>query len=217
MDEQWLLKAKFMAFNMTAVVIALVLYLQGAMDRILSGHIAIASAVIAAVFLVGLIMSAYRVWKVGDELDRIKSGQGRLVTVESERALEIRLFSRISHIQHIANALGMLGLIGTAWGFSLFAANITPNMVSNASSAGALISTLASGLGVAIYATMLGGTLCLWTSCNLQLLRGATASLCARIMDEAHARHRGMPAAGAAARMAPGALPLGALSNEGAP
>ena len=43
---------------------------------------------------------------------------------------------------------------------------------------------------MAIYATMLGGIFCLWTTCNLQLLRGATASLCALIMDEAHAQQR---------------------------
>ncbi len=193
MEEQWLLKAKFTAFNLTALVFVLVLYIQGWLDRVLTGPIAVATAVIATTFLIGLVMSAYRVWKIGGELDRAKSGGGRMSTVESERALEIRMFSRISHLQHIANALGMLGLIGTAWGFSLFAANITPDMVGNASSAGAMVTTLASGLGVAIYATMLGGALCLWTTCNLQLLRGATASLCALIMDQAHARRRGAP------------------------
>ncbi|WP_448204220.1 hypothetical protein [Azospirillum sp. sgz302134] len=199
MEEQWLLKAKFTAFNLTAIAFVLVLYLQGWLDRVLTGHIAVATAVIATVFLIGLFMSAYRVWKIGGELDNAKAGAGRMSTVESERALEIRLFSRISHLQHIANALGMLGLIGTAWGFSLFAANITPDMVGNASSAGAMVTTLASGLGVAIYATMMGGALCLWTTCNLQLLRGATASLCALIMDEAHARRRMPPAHGAVA------------------
>ena len=152
--------------------------------------IAIAAVVITMVFLLGLVMTAYRIWKVGDELDRVKQGQGRIMTMESERALEIRLFTRISHIQHIANALGLLGLIGTAWGFSLFAINITPDKVSTPPRPANLVSTLASGLGVAIYATMLGGIFCLWTTCNLQLLRGATASLCALIMDEAHVQQR---------------------------
>jgi hypothetical protein len=190
MEQEGLLKAKFIAFNLTSFSLWLILWSQGYMDRIFHGNVAIAAMVITMVFLLGLVMTAYRVWKVGAELDRIKRGQGRVITMESERALEIRLFSRISHIQHVANALGLLGLIGTAWGFSLFAVNISPDKVSDASSAGNLVSTLASGLGVAIYATMLGGIFCLWTTCNLQLLRGATASLCALIMDEAHAQQR---------------------------
>jgi hypothetical protein len=190
MEQEGLLKAKFIAFNITSFSLWLILWSQGYMDRIFHGNVAIAAMIITMVFLLGLVMTAYRVWKVGAELDRVKRGQGRIITMESERALEIRLFSRISHIQHIANALGLLGLIGTAWGFSLFATTITPDKVSSAASAGALVSTLASGLGVAIYATMLGGIFCLWTTCNLQLLRGATASLCALIMDHAHVRQR---------------------------
>jgi hypothetical protein len=190
MEYEGLLKAKFAAFNIAGFAIAVVFYFQGVLDKIFHGEIALAALIITMVFLVGLVMTSYRIWKVGDELDRVKHDQGRVLTVESERALEIRLFTRISHIQHIANSLGLLGLIGTAWGFSLFATNITPDKVSSASSAGALVSTLASGLGVAIYATMLGGIFCLWTTCNLQLLRGATASLCALIMDHAHVRQR---------------------------
>jgi len=190
MEQEGLLKAKFVAFNLTSFSLWLIVWSQGYMDKVFHGNVAIAAMIIIMVFLLGLAMTAYRIWKVGGELDRVKRGQGRLITVESERALEIRLFSRISHIQHVANALGLLGLIGTAWGFSLFAVNITPDKVSDASSAGNLVSTLASGLGVAIYATMLGGIFCLWTTCNLQLLRGATASLCALIMDEAHIQQR---------------------------
>lgn len=188
--ENWLLKSKFVAFNFWGLSVLVIAYMNGWMDRLLVGEIAIAAAVLFGVFAIGLAMTAYRVWKVGAELDRLKHGQGRVITVESERALEIRLFSRLSHIQHIANALGLLGLVGTAWGFSLFAANISPDQVGNASSAGALVSTIARGIGVAIYATMLGGLLCLWTTCNLQMLRSATASLCASIMDAARVNAR---------------------------
>lgn len=190
--ETWLLKSKFVAFNVWGFAVLVIAYVNGWMDRLLIGEIAMAAAILFGVFGIGLVMTGYRVWKVGAELDRLKKGEGRVADVESERALEIRLFSRLSHIQHIANSLGLLGLVGTAWGFSLFAANITPDQVGNAASAGALVSTIARGIGVAIYATMLGGLLCLWTTCNLQMLRSATASLCASIMDAArvHARER---------------------------
>lgn len=210
MDERGLLKAKFIVFNLTGLMMVFVGFANGWFDRLVTGHIALASSIISGVFVIGLVMTAYRVWKVGAELDRLRKGEGRVVTIESERALELRLFSRISHIQHIANALALLGLIGTAWGFSLFAAEITPDKVGSASAAGALVSTIAGGIGVAIYATMLGGILCLWTSCNLQLLRGATASLCALIMDEAKVRSRGMTYAAEhpnAAIAAEGAVP----------
>lgn len=190
MEEQGLLKAKFIVFNLTGAMLVFVGYANGWFERLMKGEIAVATTVIVAVFLIGLVMTSYRVWKVGGEMDRVRRGDGRVVTMESERALEIRLFSRISHIQHVANALALLGLIGTAWGFSLFAAEITPDKVGNASAAGSLVGTIAGGIGVAIYATMLGGLLCLWTTCNLQLLRGATASLCAVIMDQARIRLR---------------------------
>jgi len=191
--NEGLLKAKFIAFNLTCIALIFVAFLQGWLDRVVHGHIAAAAGVITAVFLVGLAMTTFRVWKVGGEIDRVKRGVGRIESFRSERALELRLFSRISHIQHIANALGLLGLIGTAWGFSLFASNITSDQVGNAAAAGALVSTLAGGIGVAIYATMIGGLLCLWTTCNLQLLRGATASLCASIMDAARDPQRNRP------------------------
>ncbi|PWC45818.1 MotA/TolQ/ExbB proton channel family protein [Azospirillum sp. TSO22-1] len=183
--EELLLKTKFVAFNLFGFAIGAMIFANGWLDRLLEGEIALASGILFGVFAIGLFLTAYRVWKVGEELDRLKRGDGRVASIESERALEIRLFTRLSHIQHIANSLGLLGLVGTAWGFSLFAANITPDQVGNASAAGALVSMIARGIGVAIYATMLGGILCLWTTCNLQMLRSATASLCAAIMDQA--------------------------------
>ena len=159
------------------------------MDRIFHGNVAIAAMIITMVFLLGLVMTAYRVWKVGAELDRVKRGQGRIITMESERALEIRLFSRISHIQHIANALGLLGLIGTAWGQPV-RGQYQPRERSATHPPPAIWSAHWRA------AWVLRSTRPCWAASapldhlQPQLLRGATASLCALIMDEAHAQQR---------------------------
>lgn len=67
-----------------------------------------------------------------------------------------------------------LGLIGTVIGFSIALLGIGEDSSSSASNAEATIRPLLSGMGVAIYTTLVGSVAALWHDVNLQFLRSVT-------------------------------------------
>jgi biopolymer transport protein ExbB/TolQ len=103
------------------------------------------------------------------------------------RALEIRLFSRITHIRTIGNGLVVLGLIGTVIGFILVAAEVNSDNAADVSQVGALVGALLHGMGVAFYTTLAGAVCSLWLSLNYQILHTGTAGLLAVLLESAAA------------------------------
>jgi hypothetical protein len=196
--HHWLLWSRFVALNMVGAAGLLIFWINGWVDRILAADTSGICLLIFVLFLVGLAASAWRVYKVTDELDQLRAGEGgrlsayRMAATASNpgsatRALELRLFSRIVFVRHIANTLVLLGLIGTVVGFIMALAQVNADSVNDAGAISGMVATLIEGMGVALYTTLVGAVLNIWLAANYQLLATGTANLAAALIDAGYA------------------------------
>jgi len=196
--HHWLLWSRFAALNLVGLAGLFLVWINGWVDRIVQGDSSGISILIFVLFVIGLIASAWRIDKVTRELDYIRVGKGgRLAAYVNSvtsndrstatRALELRLFSRIAFVRHIANTLVLLGLIGTVVGFVMALSNVSAEAVADPNAVAGMVSQLISGMGVALYTTLVGSVLNLWLAANYQLLATGTANLAAALIDAGYA------------------------------
>jgi hypothetical protein len=196
--HHWLLWSRFVALNMVGTAGLLIFWINGWVDRVLVADTSGICLLIFVLFLIGLAASAWRVYKVTDELDHLRAGEGGRLTAyrmaataaspgSATRALELRLFSRIVFIRHIANTLVLLGLIGTVVGFIMALAQVNADSVNDAGAISGMVATLIEGMGVALYTTLVGAVLNIWLAANYQLLATGTANLAAALIDAGYA------------------------------
>jgi hypothetical protein len=84
----------------------------------------------------------------------------------------------------------LLGLIGTVIGFVIALSGVRPDVVSDVNSIGPMVSTLISGMSIALYTTLVGSLLNIWLMVNVRLLEGGTVKLLTATVEagERHAR-----------------------------
>jgi hypothetical protein len=192
--HHWLLWSRFAALNLVGIAGLFLVWINGWVDRIVLGDSSRISIIIFALFLIGLVASAWRIDKVTRELDYLRMGEGgrlsdyrraigNVNSSSATRSLELRLFSRIAFIRHIANTLVLLGLIGTVVGFVLALTDINADMASDVNQVSRMVGTLIEGMGVALYTTLVGSVLNVWLAANYQLVATGTANLAAALID----------------------------------
>ena len=160
---------------------------------------------ITVVFIVGLILSGYRVWKVskqlnaaydfdpknrsraGDFLNKAK-GKDAATRANLAQALRLKLFSRIIHIRYIASSLTILGLIGTVLGFIIALSGVDPDVASNPSAISPMVTQLIEGMSVALYTTLVGSILSVWLGLIYQMLATGTSNLVSKIIELAETK-----------------------------
>ena len=197
---RYLLVVRFALINIVAAGLLAAAYLQGWLDNLLSMHLKELSGIIFLVFLYGLGVCGARIWRYSVELNDLKAGtpdnasraanylshargtspEGRMVRIE---ALRLKLTDQIVPVRHIANALVFLGLIGTVIGFIIALSGVDPTAVTQTENVAAMISTLISGMSVALYTTLVGAVLHVWLTVNYRILTTGTVDLIAAIID----------------------------------
>ena len=182
-----LLKSKFIVMNGVGVAGLALAWINGWADMLLAEGRTGILVILFATFAVGTALAGWRLWKIATEMDLLKQGRGKVARITSERALELKLFARISHVRHIANAIMMMGLMGTVLGLIHALLSIKGTSIGDASAASAVIGGLIAGMGTALYMSLAALILSLWLNCNFQLLRTATANLAADIIERARA------------------------------
>lgn len=180
-----LLISRFAVLNLTGFILAGAAFHVGYAQQILNADVSHITYVIVAVFGVLLTMTGWRAFKIAKEIDRVRSGTSsrRVVGQDGAKAMELRLFSRISFVRFGANMLVVMGLIGTVVGMVHAFSSIDASMVSSADQVGKLLTVLINAMGVALSTTLVGSILSLWLSANHQMLSTATASLIAAILE----------------------------------
>jgi len=162
---------------------------------------------IIAVFVVGLAWSAQRTLQLSRELNEVgrlgafsgaslpehlRLGERRDAQSRSLLAsgLRLRLGGRIAPIRHLANSLVLLGLIGTVVGFIMALSGVRPEVASDVNAIGPMVSTLISGMSVALYTTLVGSILNVWLMINVRLLEGGAVKLLTATIEsgERHAQ-----------------------------
>ena len=75
-----------------------------------------------------------------------------------------------THVQDLREMLFELGLIGTLIGMIIAVADVDPTQVGNANAAGKLAAGFISGMGVALYTTLVGAVFAAWLWLLRQIL-----------------------------------------------
>ncbi len=191
--NNYLLWSRFAALNLAGMAGLALAYVNGWVGMVIAADASRITVVIAALFLFGLIATGIRVHKVTRELDHISKGSGgRLDSYrkalecgsDANRALELRLFSRIAYIRHIANVLVLLGLIGTVVGFIMALSGVSAEAAADVGRIGPMVANLISGMAVALFTTLVGAIFNLWLGANFQILTTGTANLAAAMLDD---------------------------------
>jgi biopolymer transport protein ExbB/TolQ len=191
-----LLFYRWMAFNLVGLAILLVFFVQGLVAPVFRSDSSHITYVIALLFLYGMVLCGYRVWKTTREIDAVKSGgKGKLrdfveLSARTDResvkeAFEIKLFARIAFVKYIASSLVTLGLLGTVIGFIIVLTQVPANAVGDTSQVGKLVAVLTNGMGVALYTTLVGAVTNLWLTANYTMLRTGVVNLIAAILEAA--------------------------------
>lgn len=191
-----LLFYRWLAFNLVGFAILLVFFLQGVVTPVFRADSSHITYLIAALFLYGMALCGYRVWKTSQELNGVKrSGKSKrhdfaALSARTDResvkeAFEIKLFARIAFVKYIASSLVTLGLLGTVIGFILVLTQVPADAVGDTAQVGKLVAVLTNGMGVALYTTLVGAITNLWLNANYSMLRTGVVNLIAAILESA--------------------------------
>lgn len=204
--QKYLLVLRFVLVNTVASALLAAAWLQGWIKPILATDDTGLCQLIFAVFLVGLAISAIKIWRTSCELNACKDFKlhvnsrasryvaevlGRDSGSRSTLAgnLRLKLSSRVAIVRHLAASLVLLGLIGTVVGFIISLSGVDPAKAGDVASIAPMVTKLIEGMSVALYTTLVGGVLNIWLSINYNMLATGTVNLITEItaLGERHA------------------------------
>jgi hypothetical protein len=181
--RSYLLVLRFAAFNVAALALLVTIWLEGWIGRVIESDITRITSGIAVVFVIGWMISAYRVLCCSRELNAVTNPD----TGASSRAGWYRDLADKAVVRTIANTLVTLGLIGTVIGFIIALSGVNADAVADVGAIGPMISTLIEGMAVALYTTLVGAVFHVWLLVNYQLLATGTVNLANAIIERAEA------------------------------
>lgn len=196
-DFKYLLLFRWLAINSVGFFLLSLAYLNGWVDLVFIADKTYISVLIFVLFLWGLLISGVRTFKTSQELnyaklDNNKSKWKKMIDkmhaddVDSARIIEslkLKMFARISIVKWFAGSLVLMGLIGTVVGFIIALSGIDPNLVADVTVVGKMVTVLISGMGTAMYTTLVGSVFNLWLSANYHILSEGTANLLATLLE----------------------------------
>jgi hypothetical protein len=202
--NSYLLVLRFAAFNVVALALLAVIWLEGWVGRVVEVDVTRITSGIAVVFAAGWLISVHRVLHCSRELnaatDPGSSAPSRSLWYRELAAkarpegrgaiadcLRSRLYARIAVVRTIANSLVILGLIGTVIGFIIALSGVDATAVADVGAIGPMVSTLIEGMAVALYTTLVGSIFHVWLLVNYQVLATGTVNLANAIIERTEA------------------------------
>lgn len=204
---RYVLLLRFTLLNLFGFGLLGAAYAHGLVHEALQADRTYLSVVIFLVFLVGLGLSAFKVWQTSHELNSVRdfdagadspaarylapmTGSDADSRANLVGALRMKIAHRTAVVRHIANSLVLLGLIGTVVGFIIALGGVDPEHAADVKAIAPMVSTLIQGMSTALYTTLIGAVLNVWLMANHQILAGGTVKLITAIVElaEIHAR-----------------------------
>lgn len=204
---RYVLLLRFTLLNLFGFGLLGAAYAQGLVEEAMNADRTYLSVVIFLVFLVGLGLSAYKVWLTSHELNSVRdfkagadSPAARYLAPMADGdadsranlvgALRMKIAHRTAVVRHIANSLVLLGLIGTVVGFIIALGGVDPEHAADVKAIAPMVSNLIQGMSTALYTTLIGAVLNVWLMANHQVLAGGTVKLITALVElaETHAR-----------------------------
>jgi len=183
----YLLIYRAILVNVIGFALLAIAAVKGWIAELLAADVTDLVIVIFVVFLVGLAICAEKIVTTSRYTNRLHGAAadlpgpaGLYIDGPPEllaEALKSKLFSRIAVVRQFAAALVVLGLVGTVIGFIIALSGVTAEDAGDVSTVRPMISTLISGMSVALYTTLVGALLGLWLTINYRILSTGTATL----------------------------------------
>lgn len=151
---------RFWLLNLFGFGLLLAAWWFGYVGHILAGDQTRLTVLIFAVFLAGLVVTYHRM--IAIELQGIGT---------SYRQLKLLLPQQIRTTHDIATTLVLLGLIGTVLGIIVALSAVDPDSAADVTAIPLMVSTMLKGMSTALYTTLVGSILSVWTMFNYRLLR----------------------------------------------
>lgn len=194
--RQGLLLTRYALINLVGLVALTVAWRHGFVDEVVLSDSSGLCIAIGIVFLWAIGTGAWRAWQLSAELDGPASGveagprlayrmalrRGVDAAVAAE-SLKSRLARRLSGLAHASGIMVTLGLIGTVVGFVMALGGVDAARVGDVSAIGPMVAQLISGMGVALYTTLVGAVFGIWASVNHRLLAGGAAQLYSAVLE----------------------------------
>ncbi|MEO1020106.1 MAG: MotA/TolQ/ExbB proton channel family protein [Pseudomonadota bacterium] len=197
---RYLLLLRLAGYNLAGLMLLAGAFLEGWVGMVLEADSSGLVLVIAAIFAVGMVVTAHRAIAYSNELNAVRANhptrgsktaafldQTRHTAPEQQHSLEsalrIRTVGEIAQIRHLAGSLVLLGLIGTILGFIMALGAVDPQKAGDVAAVAPMISGLIEGLGVALYTTLVGAVLNIWLMMNFRIVEGAASRWIARLTE----------------------------------
>lgn len=192
------LLAIFALLTISGLAIGYFCHLAGFISMVVTLDTSTISLWIPAVFLVGWLMCAARVWRLNGAFSDLDRGSGTEITryrvmakvnvSNATEELKVKLGRKLMWIKQIFAFLPVLGLFGTAVGLvmALFsnelatAQTVTPEMLQ------AQFPVIVTGLGVAFFTTVVGIVFMVWGMLFSRLLEVESMRLLEGILEKSH-------------------------------
>lgn len=205
--QRYLLMLRFALVNIVGTGLLAVGWVSGYIGEVFRADKTQISAAICIVFVGGVILCGFKIYRVSRELDAIRNFnplepslaanylarlRGRGVETHSlvSGTMRLTLSQGISVVRHVAGSLVLLGLIGTVVGFIIALSGVDPDKASDFDSISPMVSQLIQGMSTALYTTLVGGVLNLWLMINYRMLASGTVKLITSLIEFGEANGR---------------------------
>jgi len=123
-------------------------------------------------------MTGWFIFDVGLDINRINNQKPEdIEDFISINIVENQLSEKLFRVRSAANSLVVLGLMGTVIGMILAFQNVSEDSVSSVESLKPLVGFLLSGIGTALYTTLVGAIFSFWLERNIIILNRSGVDL----------------------------------------
>jgi len=190
----WLLLLRFCLVNIVGFGLVAAIWMQGWLTDAFSGYTGWLIGLVCAVFIYGLVLCLIKVVMNSRNLNAVRAGRPNdgsrsaryLNDIHNHQSgertiranlLRLRITNDVVGVRHVANTLVFLGLVGTVIGFILALSGVDPEAASSTDKVAPMISTLITGMSIALYTTLVGAVLHVWLSINYRMLSADALAL----------------------------------------
>lgn len=191
-DQRYSLFYEWIVINSFFASVFLVTVMNGWVGVLLSTDIFLIIPTIILVFLVGVMVSGFRIYQVSHELSKIKVNpesskewldynnalnKNPTARASIDRAFEVKQSSKTYFLNFINSILPILGLLGTTIGIALAVGLIDPTSLSNIEGMLSVVGDFSQFYAFALYTTILGMVTFVWNLWNTTVLKKGLSQL----------------------------------------
>lgn len=184
----------FMLINLMGMGLMALAYLKGWIQLIVNRDVTFISVVIPAVFLVGLLMCYMRIHALNRAFDDLAKRRGAwlqryrriamISTTNASELLKVVLFRKMMWPKSLLWLFPVLGLLGTVAGTMIAFESSMFEGIDNIQEIGQkLVVQMVSGIGIALYTTLVGMVFMIWMYFNIRLLEVESMKLLEQILE----------------------------------